>query len=157
MIELDPLWIKYRLHYSEASAAGNNSSWLNNSIATGNPDEGSISHHLERNPLGLKNDNVVSGQRPLVRIQPYQGSNPCMERNIQQLAKDNDEGNAYVTGSAKDKIKPCPQQQPILVQQPRRQNFEHSRNPPIQYIYNNIGRTSNVKNINANSKSCQLP
>ena len=153
MIELDPLWIKYRLHYSEASAAGNNSSWLNNSIATANADEFLLSHQLERNPLGLKNDNVVSGQRPLVRIQPYQGSNPCMERNIQQLAKDNDEGNVYVTGSAKDKIKPCPQQQPILVQQPRRQNFEHSRNPPIQYIYNNIGRTSNVKNINANSKA----
>ena len=154
VIELDPLWIKYRLHYSEA---GNNSSWLNNSIATANADEFLLSHQLERNPLGLKNDNVVSGQRPSVRIQPYQGSNPCMERNIQQLA--DDEGNAYVTGSAKDKIKPCPR--PTPVQEPRRQaNFER-RNPPIQYVYNNIGRTSNTsprkKNINANSKRCQLP
>ena len=31
--------------------------------------------------LPVKNDNVLSQQRPLVQLQPHQGRNPCAERN----------------------------------------------------------------------------
>ena len=151
MMELDTLWMKYRL---TTETSGCNPHHLNNTIFVSNLESSLLpSQQLERNPLGLKNDNVVSGQQPSVRIQPYQGLNPCMERNIQHAVINGD----FVTGSVKDKRLVKPQEvrpQPSL----QSQSQSHRRvnpPPPIQYVYNDIGTNSPRKNTNANCKAYQ--
>ena len=151
MMELDTLWMKYRL---TTETIGGHPPHLNNTNFVSNLESSLLpSQQLERNPLGLKNDNVVSGQQPSVRIQPYQGLNPCMERNIQQVVNNGD----FVTGSVKDKRLVKPQEvrpQPSL----QSQSQAHRRvnpPPPIQYVYNDIGTNSPRKNTNANCKTYQ--
>jgi len=127
-------------------------------------EEASMTKH--RHCAKLKNDNVVSGQQPLIKIQPHQGLNPCLERNF---ASNNiskvDSSSHFVHGSKKDKPKPRPQASaqaaanPILNETMAipRHHFVH----PIPYLQNDIQSTSTSKrtknlNLKANA-SCTTP
>lgn len=50
-----------------------------------------------------KNDNVLSRQQPVAQIQPYQGKNPCMERNL-MIDGDSSEAYPLVEKSSKEMI-----------------------------------------------------
>ena len=69
-----------------------------------------ISIFILGNCAKLKNDNVDSGQQPLIKIQPHQGLNPCLERNFasNNISKVDDSSTQFIHGSKKDKPKPRP-------------------------------------------------
>ena len=87
--ELTGLWERYHQQHALRLSAPNNSvaarpsqrlQFQNNQL-----DIRRRSHeetqHTSRANRPVKNDNILSQQQPLVQLQPYQGRNPCMERN----------------------------------------------------------------------------
>ena len=124
-----------------------------------------ISIFILGNCAKLKNDNVDSGQQPLIKIQPHQGLNPCLERNFASNNISKVDSSHFVHGSKKDKPKPRPQASaqaaanPILNETMAipRHHFVH----PIPYLQNDIQSTSTSKrtknlNLKANA-SCNTP
>ena len=115
-----------------------------------------ISIFILGNCAKLKNDNVDSGQQPLIKIQPHQGLNPCLERNFASNNISKVDSSHFVHGSKKDKPKPRPQASaqaaanPILNETMAipRHHFVH----PIPYLQNDIQSTSSTskrtKNLN---------
>ena len=108
----------------------------------------------------LKNDNVISGQKPLVKIQPHQGmprkknnkkslnhcsfsfitgTNPCLERNYMSNIEIGNTLNPYVVGSFKDKPKAKPISTTVNAERQAapyrmRPHFAH----PIPHLQNDI-------------------
>ena len=97
-----------------------------------------------------KNDNIESGQHPLIKIQPHQGLNPCLERNfITNVGNVSNE--PFVLGSMKDKAKPKPKTNDestvsVINSTRSRASFVN----PIERLENDIRRksTRNKKNLN---------
>ena len=126
-----------------------------------------ISIFILGNCAKLKNDNVDSGQQPLIKIQPHQGLNPCLERNFasNNISKVDDSSTQFIHGSKKDKPKPRPtpsvQAESTILNDSMtipRHHFVH----PIPYLQNDIQSSSSkrmTKNLNlkANSSSCNTP
>lgn len=88
-----------------------------------------------------KNDNILSGQQPLAKIQPHQGRNPCMERNFynQDMEKtsDDEECQLLIERSAKDPPRQRPRNDEI---EPRflAPASERPYLQPIPYLQNDL-------------------
>lgn len=85
-----------------------------------------------------KKDNIISGQRPTIRIQPHQGLNPCLERNYMANNHDEETKN-LIMGSVKDKTMPV-SRRPVMV------SATPSSVAP-QTLAANIGRRSHIQPI----------
>lgn len=105
--------------------------------------------------LTTKNDNIVSGQQPLVKIQPHQGLNPCLERNF--ISEESETKTTLVVGSVKDRPPPRPVPNPEPTPQSRSGNDRTNYVPPIAYVQNDIGMNNSHrrrdKNLQATNRS----
>eukprot|EP00096_Caligus_rogercresseyi_P008782 TRINITY_DN283_c0_g1_i8.p1 TRINITY_DN283_c0_g1~~TRINITY_DN283_c0_g1_i8.p1 ORF type:complete len:786 (-),score=227.35 TRINITY_DN283_c0_g1_i8:1919-4276(-) len=112
ILELDSLWERYKKHKRNELSPGNNSGAngmdshcaVNNALPRNNGNQPILikndtvfhSNDISVNSSSFsspdvvagdvsrrsKNDNVLSNQMPSLRLQPYQGLNPCKERNL---------------------------------------------------------------------------
>ena len=100
-----------------------------------------------------KNNNLLSRQQTIAQIQPHQGRNPCLERNVNAEEVDEDD-NDLITGSMKDK-QPLINKKavPAAVSAARRSALVERRIPRISYVQNNLGAESPRKNVNADVKA----
>lgn len=155
--DLTLLWTKYKLVSQGPPTV--DKSWLNNTQPERRRcnEVASLSFHNQSGgERSIKNANVVSGQRPSLRIQPHQiGSNPCMERNY--IANSDRVGAAHlILGSVKDKPmmsavqqqQPRPQPQVAVSSSSSSENRRIRHNHPIPYLHNNISVSSRTKSTN---------
>ena len=139
--ELEHLWTKYRL--TSQGPPSMDRSWLNNTT-----EDGATSHNLilERHfnneavpDQPRKEDNLKSGQKPSLKIQPHQGLNPCLERNY--VGYHDDLEQVLVMGSIKDKPLITPMERPSTMPS-NAMTSNQRRSPispaPIPYLQNDI-------------------
>lgn len=167
--ELEPLWEKYKLVSQGPPildfALPNNT----HGNATTNLLAPNSLLHTNNNVAAIsskaKNNNLLSGQRPLAKIQPHQGLNPCLERNYLAKIMNGEPLNEsrLVMGSAKDKPVSRPQPQERRVSQPLSAPHATATHfvPPIPYLQNDIHASSSSshkksKNHHLHGKNFQM-